>query len=93
MQIPSYNRLLQCVSYIINRHSTLPLVSRIQIYDNLRDYFLEQEFRIQQLETRIKSLEHNLAYKQNTLDNTTDNNLSNKLVMAIIPPNKTSFKT
>lgn len=53
--------MLQSVAYVINRHSNLPLVSRFQIYDTFRDYLLEQEFRIQQLENRIKELEQHNA--------------------------------
>ena len=70
----SYNRLLQCVSYAINRHSNLPLVSRFQIYDALRDYTMEQEFRIQQLEKKVQALEMNS--KQN--NNHSNNNINNK---------------
>jgi hypothetical protein len=53
----SYNRLLQSISFIINRYSNLPIVSRIQIYDSLQNYLLDQEFRIQTLESRVKILE------------------------------------
>jgi hypothetical protein len=62
----SYNRLLQSVSYVINRHSNLPLVSKFQIYDTLRDYTMEQEFRIQQLEKRVLELENNLSIITNS---------------------------
>ena len=57
----SYNRLLQSLSFVINRYSNLPVVARFQIYDEFQSYLLEQEFRIQNLEKQIKTLENKLS--------------------------------
>ncbi len=75
-----YNRLLQTVSYIINRQSNLPLLSRFHLYDTMRDYLLDQEFRIKSLETRVKSLEDKVTPTiQPQLTTLKDCNKCNKL--------------
>jgi hypothetical protein len=82
MSSTSYNRVLQSISFVINRYSQLPIVSRFQIYDTLQDYLLEQEFRIQTLESQIKILELKIA--QNSKSASIDTSLNTSLATSLV---------
>ena len=61
--LASYNsipKILQAISYAINKCTTIPLISRMQMYDSMQNYILSQEARINILEEKILQLETKL---------------------------------
>ena len=53
----SIPKILQAISYAINKCNTIPLVSRMQIYDSMQNYIFSQENRITTLESKLVQLE------------------------------------
>ena len=73
MSASSSSKLIQVISYAINHYSTLPLVSRMHLYDTLSKYMISQEDRISTLEiklshfqTKLESFEKKNSNKKQT---------------------------
>ena len=64
----SIPKLLQAISYAINKCSAIPLISRMQMYDSMQNYILSQEARINTLENRLAHLETKLDTKLETFE-------------------------
>lgn len=50
-------KVIQVISFAINRYSSMPFVSRMELYDSLQNYVLSQENRIITLESKISQLQ------------------------------------
>lgn len=58
-------KLIQVISYAINRYSTIPLISRMQLYDSLQHYIFSQENKITILENKILQLQKKIEIFEN----------------------------
>jgi len=70
------SKLIQAMSYAINKYSSLPLLSRMHLYDTLQNYIFSQDNRlttlenkILQLQTKLESFENHTS-KEQKLNNT-----------------------
>jgi hypothetical protein len=61
----SSSKLIQVISYAINQYSTLPLLSRMHLYDAMQNYILSQENRLTTLESKISQLQTKLESLEN----------------------------
>jgi hypothetical protein len=61
----SSSKLIQVISYSINQYSSLPLLSRMHLYDSLHHYILSQENRLTTLENKIFQLQTKLESFEN----------------------------
>ena len=61
----SSSKLIQVISYAINQYSTLPLISKMHIYDTMHNYILSQENRLTTLENKIYQLQTKLESFEN----------------------------
>jgi hypothetical protein len=69
-----YHRVLQALSYVMNRYTNFPLVSRMHVYDAINDYLIEQDTRIKHLESKINNLEKNQEQiRKNRIKTISDN--------------------
>jgi hypothetical protein len=59
-------KLIEVLSYAINKYSLLPLISRMHLYSALQDYIINQENRIFTLETEIVKIKKQV-HSQNNL--------------------------
>jgi hypothetical protein len=76
MSASSSSKLIQAMSYAINKYSSLPLLSRMHLYDATQHYILSQDNRLTTLENKILQLQiklesfENHTSKEQTLNNT-----------------------
>ena len=71
MTSSSSSKLIQVMSYVIYRYSTLTVLPRIHLYNAMENYILSQENRlttlehkISQLQTKLESFENHTSKKQ-----------------------------
>jgi len=59
------SKLIQAISYAINKYSSLPLLSRMHLYDTLQNYIFSQDNRLTTLENKISQLQTKLESFEN----------------------------
>lgn len=77
MPASSSSKLIQVISYAINHYSTLPLVSRMHLYDTLSKYMISQEYRISTLENKILMFQTKLESYENQNSDKKQTNITN----------------
>ena len=65
MAASSSSKLIQAMSYAINKYSSLPLLSRMHLYDAMQHYIFSQDNRLTTLENKISQLETKLESFEN----------------------------
>jgi len=65
MSSSSSSKLIQVISYAINHYSTLPLVSRMHLYESINNYMISQEDRISILEKKLAQVQTKLESYEN----------------------------
>jgi hypothetical protein len=69
MSSSSSSKLIQVISYAINSNSSLPLVSRMHLYDAMNNYLISQEDRISILENKLSQFQIKLeSYEKQNSD-------------------------
>ena len=76
MAASSSSKLIQAMSYAINKYSSLPLLSRMHLYEALQHYIFSQDNRlttlenkISQLQTKLESFENHIPKEQKCIKN------------------------
>ena len=60
----SSSKLIQVMSYVIYRYSTLTVLPRIHLYNAMENYILSLEHKISQLQTKLESFKNHTSKKQ-----------------------------
>lgn len=68
MTFSASSKLIQAISMVINQHSSLPLVSKLYLYNALHHYTLTMNYNIITQSEKITTLENKVSQLQTKLE-------------------------